>query len=446
MDNSFIGSSMLLDHSDVSFSGDSSSNLTLSKAGFSVPMSGQSRGVPFTLDTITATYNPASHNEWPQDNQSQAGYLSTCVKQEPLSIPVQESVLTLQASTSSLLQLPPPYRTDKTVDLNLVKQEQKEAGGSGPSKHHPAPQSVYPPPVQLPQPQPSIQKLTLGKYREKHSAELTLPVHKRRQELHGGLMDCDMKGDLASSSIYAPSSITQVDHRKHVQPHQSSHSGNITASPMKMKVPSSSVSGQDRRHHSDKRDKGSLKVRPAVPGSSGSSQPEKSGQPSKDELKMKLKVSSERHSSSDEGMTANNNKTKHSSPLVIKEKHRGAEYNLHRPHKHGHPPTHSGNGRGGTEAPGGAGLLRGPPSLVPMEGTFSHPVPTLTSSSSRKRAHPEAAFNHHLSSATSSSCSKVSKISKGGAGAAGTLSFSSPLSPCSSPVLQCVSSDSQHCG
>ncbi|XP_017276232.1 cyclin-T2a isoform X2 [Kryptolebias marmoratus] len=431
-DNSFIGPSLLQDHCDVLLSGSSSSNLALSKAGFSVPMPGNSRGVPFSLDTITATYNPASHSEWPQGNQSQAGYPSTCIKQEPTIIPVQEPLLTLQASTSSLLQHPPPYRTEKTVDLNLVKQEQKESGESGLSKHHPTPQSVYPLPVQFPQQQPSVQKLTLDKYREKHSAEVTVPVHKRRQELHGGLMDCDMKGDLTSSSTYASSNITQVDHRKHVQPHQSSHGGNITASPMKMKVPSSSVLGQDRRHHGDKRDKSSLKVRLAVPGSSGISQQEKSGQPSKDELKMKIKVSSsERHSSSDEGMTANNNKTKHSSPLVSKEKHRSTEHNLHRPHKHSHPPTHSGNGRGGTEGPGGAvGLLRGPPGLVPMEATtLSHPVSTSLTSSSRKRPYPEASYNHHLSSSSSSSCSKVNKISKGGAGAAGGLRTSQQFPP-----------------
>ncbi|XP_013880314.1 cyclin-T2a isoform X2 [Austrofundulus limnaeus] len=423
-DNSFVGPSMLQDHGDVSLSEASSSNLTLSKAGFSVPMPGHSRGVPFSLDTITATYNPASHNEWSQGNQSQAGYPSTCVKQEPLSIPVQESMFTLQASTSSLLQHPPPYRTDKTVDLNVVKQEQKEAAGSGQSKHPSAPQSAYSLPVQLPQPQPLIQKLTLDKYREKHTAELTVPVHKRRQELHGGLMDCDLKGDLTSST-YVPSSISQVDHRKHVQPHQSSHVGNITASPMKMKAPSSSASGQDWRHHSDKRDKAALKVRLAVPGSSGASQPEKSGQPGKDEHKMRIKVSSERHSSSDEGMTANNNKTKHSSMLVSKEKHGGAEYNLHRPHKH------SGIGRGGSEGSGGAvGLLCGPPGLVPMEGTtLSHPVSTSLTSSSRRRAYPEGSYNHHLSSSSSSSCSKVSKISKGAAGAAGGLRASQQFPP-----------------
>lgn len=250
-------------------------------------------------------------------------------------------------------------------------------------------------------------------------------------------MDCDVRGDIASSSSsnYAPSFTSQVDHRKHSQPHQTSHSGggSITASPMKIKVPSSSASGQDRRHHSDKRDKGTVKLRLCVPGSGGNSQLDKSGQPSKDELKMKIKVSSsERHSSSDEGMAANNNKSKHSSPLVSKDKqHRGADHNLHRHHKHSHPHshTHSGNGRGGLEGQGG--LLRAPPGLVSMEGTTLVPPgsTSLSSSSSRKRVYPEASHNHHPSSSFSTSCSKVSKISKGGTGAAGTTSYSFPCFP-----------------
>ncbi|XP_072253959.1 cyclin-T2a isoform X2 [Leuresthes tenuis] len=437
-DNSFAGPSMLQDHGDASISGIPSSNPSFSKAGaaFSVPMPGQSRGVPLSLDTIAVTFNPASHSQWPQGNQSQAGYASTCVKQELVGVPLQESKLSLPNSTSSLLQHPPAYRTEKMVDINLVKQEHKGVGGSGMVKHQPPPQLVYPPP---PQPSPA-QKLSLDKYREKHSAESYVPVQRRRQEHHTGAMDCDMRGDLTSSSTYAPSTVSQVDHRKHVQPHQTSHSsgGSTTASPMKLKGPSSSASGQDRRHHGDKRDKGSLKLRLAVPGSS--SQLEKSGQPSKDELKMKIKVSSsDRHSSSDEGVAANNNKSKHSSPLVSKEKqHRGAEHNFHRPHKHSHPQTHSGNGRGGTEAPVGGvglGLLRGPPGLVSMDGTtLGLPASTpLTSSSSRKRVYPETSHNHHPSSSSSSSCSKVSKISKGGTGAAGGLRTSQQFPPSESP-------------
>ncbi|XP_074514283.1 cyclin-T2a isoform X1 [Sebastes fasciatus] len=436
-DNSFAGPSML-DQGDLALG--SNSSFSKASAAFPVPLPGQAGDAPLALEALAGTYNPASHSEWPLSNQSQTGYPSTCIKQEPLSIPLQEPTLSLQ--TSSLLQHPPIFKTEKTLDFIPVKQEPKGAGGSGGGKHQPPPQSAYPPPAQPPPPQPSpAQKLSLDKYREKHAAELAVSGQKRGQEQHGGIMDCDGRGDMlsSSSSTYAPSSASQVDHRKHTQPHQTSHHGGgcTTASPMKMKVPSSSTSGQDRRHHGDKRDKGSLKLRLAVPGSGGSSQLDK---PSKDELKMKIKVSSsERHSSSDEGMAANNSKSKHSSPLVSKEKqHRGADHNLHRHHKHSHPHphTHSGNG--------GGGPLRGPPGLVSMDGTALAPPGSTSLSSSRKRAYPEAGHNHHPPSSFSTSCSKVSKISKGGTGAAGTTSFSFPfLPPCSSPVLQCVSSGLQ---
>ncbi|XP_033990137.1 cyclin-T2a isoform X1 [Trematomus bernacchii] len=403
-DNSFAGPSMLQD--DASLPG-GSCNPSFSKAGAAF-MSGPSGDGPLSLESLAGSYNPASHSEWPLGNQSQAGYATSSIKQEPLSIPLQEPSLLLNA---------PVYRTDKTLDFIPVKQEQK--GGQ-------------PPP---PQPSPA-QKLSLDRYREKQAAEQTVSGHKRSQEQHGGIMDCDGRGDMlsSSSSTYAPAS--QVDHRKHSQPHQTSHGvgGGTTASPMKIKAPSS-TSGQERRHHSDKRDKGSLKLRLAVPGSGGGYQLDKGGLPSKDELKMKIKVSSsERHSSSDEGMAANNNnKSKHSSPLVIKEKqHRGADH-LHRHHKHSHPHTHSGNG--------GGGPLRGLPG---MEGPILAPPGSL-SSSSRKRAYPEAGHNnHHPPSSFSTSCSKVSKNSKGGTVAAGTTYFSFPFSPpCSSPVLQCVSSGLQ---
>nr|XP_020470545.1 cyclin-T2-like isoform X2 [Monopterus albus] len=439
MDNSFAGPSML--QGDVSLPGVAVSNPSFSKSGatFTVPVPGQSGGAPLCLDTMSGTYNPPSHSEWPQGNQSQAGYTSSCLKQDPLSIPHQEPTLSLQTSSSSLLQHPPVCRTEKTVDLNLVKQEQKGSGVGG-GKHQPPPQSAYPPPVQPPPSQPSpAQKLSLDKYREKHAAELTVSVQKCRQEQHGGVMDSDVGGGMSSSSssTYAALSMSQVDNRKHSQPLQAPQggggSGSSTVSPMKTKLSSSSTSGQDRYYQSDKRDKDPLKVRLAVPGSGSSTQPGKSGQSSKDELKMKIKVSSsERHSSSDE---ANNNKTKHSSPLVNKEKqHRGAEHNLHRHHKHSHPHAHmhSGNGRGGTEGPGGGvSQLRGPPGLVSMEeATLAPPGSTsLASTLSRKRTHPETSHNHHTPSSSSTSCLKVNKISKGDSAAAGGLRTSQQFLP-----------------
>ncbi|XP_056284976.1 cyclin-T2a [Pseudoliparis swirei] len=393
-DNPFPGPSMLQDHGDLPLAANSS--FSKASGAFGVAMPDQSGAA--SLDALAGPYNPASHSEWPLVNQSQAGYPSACIKQEPLSIPLQE----------------PAYRTEKTLDFLPVKQEQKGAGGSGAGKHPPPP----------PPPQPSLApKLSLDKYREKHAAELAVSGQKRSQEQHGGGLDFDNRGDMASSSssTYASSSsASQADHRKHSQPHQASH-GVPADSPMKIKVPSSSTSGQERRHHGDKRDKGSLKLRLAVPGSGDGSQPDRSGQPIKDELKMKIKVSSsERHSSSDEGV-ANNLKSKHSSPLVGKEKqHRGADHGLQRHHKHSHPHTHSGNG--------GAGPLRGPPGPLGAEGTGLPPPGSASLLSSRKRVYPEG-HNHHASSSLSTSCSKVNKISKGGTGAAGGLRTSQQYPP-----------------
>uniref|UniRef100_A0A8C7YM36 Cyclin T2a n=1 Tax=Oryzias sinensis TaxID=183150 RepID=A0A8C7YM36_9TELE len=367
-DNSFDGPSVL--QGDMCLPGSSSSNPSFSKldTAFPVPLPGQSRGASLSMDTIINAYMPASHSEWPQSSQIQTGYHSVCVKEETVSVPVQDSALALQASGSSLLQHP-PYGAEKMTELNFMKQEQK-----GPS--------------------PAL-KLSLDKYREKHAGESAAP-------------------------------------------HSHSAGSGTTASPMKMK-------GQERRHHGDKRDKNSVKLSTSMPGAGGGVQLEKSGQLNKDELKMKIKMSSsERHSSSDEGI-ASNNKNKHSSPLVSKEKHRGGDHNLlHRPHKLSHLHAHSGNGRGAVEGP--AGPLRGPPVLISMEGTtHGHPTSnSLSSSSSRKRIYTDGSHNHHSSSSTS--FSKVSKLSKGGAVAAGTSSPSSPLSStCFSPVLLCVSSSLQLC-
>lgn len=428
-DNSFPVPNILQGQGDLALPG-VSSNPSFSKAG---TILGPPGDASLSLGPLAGPYNPSSHSEWPQSNRSQAGYPTTCLKQEPLSIPIQEPTLSLQTSTSSLLQHPPLYKTEKT-DFHPCKQEQKGAGGGSVGKHQPQ-QSAYSQPAPPLQRSPA-QKLSLDKYREKHAAELSVSGQKRGQEQHGGVLDTDLRGDLSSSySTYAPSTTSQVEHRKHSQPHQTSHGagGTSTASPVKMKVPSSSSLGQDRRHHNEKRDKGSLKLRLAVPG--GSSQMDKSGHASKDELKMKIKVSSsERHSSSDEGMGANN-KSKHSSPLVTKEKQpRGADHSLQRHHKHSHSHSHSGNGRGGPEGPGGGGgLLRGPPGLVSMDGATHAPSgsTSLPSSSSRRRAHPDASQNHHSSSSFSSSCSKVSKISKGGTGAAGGLRTSQQYPPTS---------------
>lgn len=376
------------------------SNPSFSKAGATL-------SAALSLD---CSYNTSGPTEWPV-------YASTCIKQEPLSISCQDAAMPMQTSTSSLLQHLPVYKTEKTIDFSPIKQEQK---GGGMAKHQPTPQSAYlpsaPPP---PQPSPS-QKLSLDKYREKHAADLAVSGQKPGLELHGEEADCDLKADMSSSSssTYASSFLSQLDHRKYSQYHHTPHGGNIGAidSQMKVKAPSS-LTSQDKRHNSDKWDKGSLKLRMAVPGPGGSSQLDKSGQSNKEDLKMKIKVSSsDRHSSSDEGVTASNanSKSKHSSPAMTKDKQ---HHSLHRHHKHSHP--HSGNGRGEPE-----GLLRAPAGLATTEGTTLAPpgsAPPL--STSRKRVYPEVGHNHHPSSSFTTPCSKVSKISKGGAGAAGTSLF-----------------------
>lgn len=423
-ENSFAGPSMLQDQGDALLCALSSSNPSFSKAGSTLT-------APLSLESSASMYNSACKGEWPQGSQSLTGYPSTCIKQEPFSI--QEPTLPMQTSASSLLQHVKVYKTEQTIDFSPVKQEQEGGGGSDVTKQQPTPQSAYLPPAQLPPPQPSpAQKLSLDKYREKHAVELAASGQKRSLEQHSGGADCDVRTDnvSSSSSTYASSFLGQVDHRKHSQSHLNSNSGSIIASPLKIKTPSSLI-GQDRRHHSDKKDKGTLKLRMAIPGSGGSSQLDKSGQSSKDELKMKLKVSSsERHSSSDEGMGSN--KSKHSSPMVSKEKQ---HHNLHHHQRHSHPYplTHSGNGRGESE-----GLLRAPPGLASTEGTMLGPVGSVSLSSSRKRVHSEASHNHHPSSSFSTSCSKVSKFSKGGAGAAGTK-------PLFSLFIQCSSLVSSHC-
>ncbi|KAL4618027.1 cyclin-T2 isoform X1 [Arapaima gigas] len=216
----------------------------------------------------------------------------------------------------------------------------------------------------------STQRMTLDKYREKHATEL---IQRRRQDM----------------GLEAPATLSSSEHhRKQLHPHQVPGSASET-SPLKAKLPAAG----SEHHTVEKRDKSGLKVRLPIPMGDKSD----SG---REELKMKIKMSSEHHSSSDEGGA----RTKHSSPLVSKEKHRDHPTHRHHKHTHGHP--HSGNGRGVLE-----GALRSPVG-VNAEG----------SGSSRKRLHPEvASHNHH---------SKTSKSSKS-AGSA---------SRCSS-VQQCVSSE-----
>ncbi|XP_056107887.1 cyclin-T2a isoform X1 [Rhinichthys klamathensis goyatoka] len=323
-----------------------STNTAFSKASTSFPVTlpGNSSS-SLSLDSIASmqgtSYTYTAPSDWPQDQARSDLY--------------------------SVKQLPPhtsmhPHRPDKSTEINPAKHEHKASGGA---KHQ---ATTYPPPAA------PTQKMSLDKYREKHAAELA--VQKRRQEQQS-----------VETEVYvAP---TQTDYRKHLPQLSLGQQGTgvTTASPLKMKLP---VPGQDKLL--DKREKGSsLKLRLPVP-----SQTEKGGS-SKEELKMKIKVSSERHSSSDEGAA----KSKHSSPLVSKEKHRDhSAHRHHHKHGHSHTHTHSGNGRSILEAPAASSALRSPLGSV-ADGASS------ASSSSRKRVNPDASHNHH---------SKKNKSSKGGAG------------------------------
>ncbi|XP_052004949.1 cyclin-T2-like isoform X2 [Xyrauchen texanus] len=331
-----------------------STNTAFSKASTSFPVT--LTGNPsssFSLDSIgnmqESLYTYTAPSDWPQDQASSDSY-----------------------SVKQLLPNPSmhAHRPDKGAEFNPTKHTNKASGGA---KH----QVMTCPPPAAP-----AQKMSLDKYREKHAAELA--VQKRRQEQQN--VETEVR------DVYgAPA---QTDHRKHLpqlshgQQGLSSCAGASTASPLKMKLP---VPGQDKQV--DKREKGSsLKLRLPVP-----SQSEKGGS-SKEELKMKIKVSSERHSSSDEGAA----KGKHSSPLVSKEKHRDhSAHRHHHKHGHSHSHTHSGNGRSGLEAPA-AGLALRSPVGPGGEGATS----VSSSGSSRKRVN-EASHNHH---------SKKSKSSKGSAG------------------------------
>nr|XP_057938299.1 cyclin-T2a isoform X2 [Doryrhamphus excisus]XP_057938300.1 cyclin-T2a isoform X2 [Doryrhamphus excisus] len=427
-DSSLAGPSMLQDHSlrDGSLTGIPSSSFSKAGATFTMSMSAQSGGAPLSLDSLTGSFNPPSHSEWPQGNQSSAGCASDCTNQEPLNIS-QEHGLSSQASVHHNSST---YKNDKSVDLNIVKQELKGGTVSGHSKHQSPTSSSYPASAQPPPSQLSLTpKLSLDKYREKHTVEVAVSGQKVRQEQHAALIENNTRGNilLSSSSNYA-SSLSHV-HYKNSHTDQISQSAQClgsssTASPVKNKVPVT----MDRCHHSDKWDKSSLNLHLAIPGSGGGSKLDRN----KEEFKMKIKVSSERNSSSDEGKAAN--KSKHSSPLVSKEKqHRSVDPNLHRHHKYSHPNlhSHSGNGQGVSEGPNsGGGLLRSAPGLITIEGiALPHSGSTsLTSSSSRKRAYLEANHNQHHSSWPASN-SKLNKISKGGTSAAGGLRTSQQYLP-----------------
>ncbi|XP_028846675.1 cyclin-T2-like [Denticeps clupeoides] len=268
-------------------------------------------GAPVCLDTLASmqggSYSFGGPSSWPGEQSYPEMYT------------LKQDLLTVSQSRSS-----------KGADFQTVKQEHKAADGGAKTQ----------PPAFLPP--GATQKLSLDQYRE-------LAGQKRRQEQVG------VEGR------------DPADHRKHEQlqghPQSFSHdpaacgSGATAASPVRMKP----VAGHNKPSAKDKSIT-ALKLRLPLP-----SQGEKSAG-RREELKMKIRVASERHSSSDEGGA----KSKHSSPLVKEKSQR------HHHHKHSHTSKPGPEGLGvGVDAGGGSGGL------------------TPGASSSRKRTHVDAAHNHH---------------------------------------------------
>ncbi|XP_019958941.1 cyclin-T2b isoform X2 [Paralichthys olivaceus] len=210
-------------------------------------------------------------------------------------------------------------------DFTLVKHEHKSAGGSS-SKH----QQLDVNAAAFPR---SQKILTLEKYREKHAAELAMQ--------NGGKDEPDM---------YAPPPALSSHHHK-----------------------KRSQSQQARQAGEGRSDKPSSKKPRLAPSFA------ENGSATSEELKMRIKVSSERHGGAEQGGT-----------LPGKDKHK--EHSSHRHLKHGHAYSLSGNGRGTID---NTSLSLRAPSSNCNDGS--------SSSSSRKRPHSDATNHHHHSSKSSRS-------------------------------------------
>lgn len=181
--------------------------------------------------------------------------------------------------------------------------------------------------------------LTLEKYREKHAAELALQNGIKEE---------------ANTDMYAapPPALSSHHHKKRSQQQQAGHSGDgrrEKSSSKKSRLPSSFT---------------------------------ENGSATSEELKMRIKVSSERHGGSEQGGI-----------LPGKDKHK--EHSSHRHSKHGHSHAYSlsGNGRGTIDNPSFS--LRAP---------GGHCNDVSSSGSSRKRPHSDAGnHNHHHHSSKRSS-------------------------------------------
>lgn len=222
-----------------------------------------------------------------------------------------------QSKPCSYSQFSDPHPTDYT----LVKHEHKATGGASAKQ-----QQLGTNAASFSRPQ---KVLTLEKYREKHAAELAL---------HNGI-----KEEASSDVCAPPPPLSSHHHKKRSQPQQVGHSS-------------------DGRRERSSSKKSRL---PAPYGENGSATGE--------EIKMRIKVSSDRHGGSE-----------HSGTLPVKDKHK--EHGSHRHSKHGHSHVFSltGNGRGTIDNPS-----------LSIRAHGNHLSDMSSSTTSRKRPHSDTGTHHH---------------------------------------------------
>ncbi|XP_068165332.1 cyclin-T2-like [Antennarius striatus] len=203
-------------------------------------------------------------------------------------------------------------------DFTLVKHEHKAAGGSS-SKHQPLGTNS----ASFSRPQ---KVLTLEKYREKHATELALQNGTKEEPC---------------SDMYAPPlAVSSHHYKKRSQSQQAGQSGD------------------------SRREKSSSKKARLPPSFA------ENGSASSEELKMRIKVSSERHGGSEPSGT-------------LKDKHKEHSGHRHSKHSHSHSYSLAGNGRGAID-----------PSLS-LRAPTSHCNDLSSSGSSRKRPHSDTGSNNH---------------------------------------------------
>nr|XP_028600567.1 cyclin-T2 [Podarcis muralis] len=362
-DNSLLGSSLVQNSILVDAVAGVSANATFQKPSTStfpapVPLNSGSISVQDSQENLAilatgmpgTSYSLSAHQEWPQ-HQDQTRTEQMYSQKPDTSLPGGQFNINFQPGSSLQLHSGLHHRADKLSEHSTVHKPGNKYHGQ-----------VTSAPVIMPH------KMSLDKYREKRKLE-TLELDVREHYMG-----------------------PEQQYKKHTQP-QATSSSSVT-SPIKMKIPITNAE-KPEKHMPDKKEKGgSLKLRIPIPPTEKNL--------SKEDLKMKIKVSSsERHSSSDEG----SGKSKHSSPHVNKEKHKEHSINRHHGSSHKHSHSHTGGSSSGGTKHSSDGLT---PAVLRSPVGLSSDANSSSSGSSRKRLYiNDASHNHH---------SKMSKSSKSSGG------------------------------